>query len=129
MGEHRAILELHARYANTIDDGDAAGWARCFTPDGVLRTTRPLEVRGREQLERFARDWAASGDGPSRHVSWHHLVERDGNELVGRCSAALLRTSAAGVRIAFTAVYHDRFAEVDGEWLIRARVVTIDAAR
>jgi hypothetical protein len=31
-----AIEELCARYCHTIDNQDSAGWADCFTADGVF---------------------------------------------------------------------------------------------
>ncbi|MEO3856500.1 nuclear transport factor 2 family protein [Acrocarpospora sp. B8E8] len=118
------VMDLHARYANAIDDGDAEAWARCFTPDGVLRTNRPLEVTGRPALRAFAESWIASRPGPSRHITWHHLVLEA--ELAGRCSAGLLVTMAEGVSMSYTAVYRDRFERVRAEWLLKERVVAID---
>jgi len=121
------ILELCARYANTIDDGDAAGWADCFTADGVLvLASRGREVRGRTELAAFATTWWRSDPSPRRHVSWHHVLTPDGDEVLGRCSAALLSTSEEGVRVEFTAVYRDRFTRADGAWRIRERVVELD---
>lgn len=117
-------MQLHARYANAIDDGDTETWARCFTPDGVLRTSRLIEVRGRQALQKFAQSWIASRPGPSRHVTWHHLV--DEKNLTGRCSAALLVTTADGVRVSYTAVYHDVYARVGTAWGLQERVVEID---
>jgi hypothetical protein len=119
-------MDLHARYANAIDDGDPDAWARCFTIDGVLRTNRPLEVTGRAGLREFAQSWYAGQPGPSRHVTWHHVVSDA--EGTSRCSAALLLTTDVEVAISYTAVYRDRFEQVGGEWLLKERVVTLDRA-
>ena len=34
--DHDEIRQLYARYAHTIDTGDAEGWADTFTVDGVF---------------------------------------------------------------------------------------------
>jgi len=119
-------MDLHARYANAIDDGDPDAWARCFTTDGVLRTSRPLKVTGRAGLREFAQSWCAARPGPSRHVTWHHVVSDA--DRTGRCSAALLLTTDAGVAICYTAVYRDSFERVGDEWLLKERVVSLDRA-
>jgi len=121
------VLDLHARYANTIDGGDADGWAGCFTADGALRTDRPREVVGRAALREFAAAWAASRVGATRHVTWHHRVDEPG--LTGRCSAALVITEVAGVTIDYTAVYIDRYEQIGGDVLLSERVVTFDRAK
>jgi hypothetical protein len=121
-----ALLELHALYANTIDEGHAEAWAACFTADGVLRTSRPLRVVGREALAAFAADWHLSSGGQPRHMTWNHRFEASGAEVLGTCYAALLRTAGARVEVDFTAVYRDRFASTAAGWLIRERFVTID---
>jgi ketosteroid isomerase-like protein len=128
VADRMALLELHARYATTIDEGDADAWAACFTSDGVLRTSRPLRVEGRAALAAFAADWHASTAGRSRHMTWHHRFEPDGAEVAGTCYAALVRTVGARVELDFTATYEDRFAATAAGWLIRERFVTIDRA-
>jgi len=122
------LLDLHARLAQAIDSGDAGGWADLFAADGVLRTSRPRELHGREQLARFAAEWFGATSEPRRHVTWHHRFEGAGNEVEGRCYAAVLRSSGGGVGIEFTALYHDRFRRHDGRWLLRERDVAIDSS-
>jgi SnoaL-like domain len=129
IADRTALLELHARYANTIDEGHAEAWAACFTPDGVLRTTRPLHVEGREALIAFAAQWHARNDGQPRHMTWNHRFEADGDDIGGSCYAALLRTGGAQVEVEYTAVYRDRFASTPAGWLIRERFVAIDRPR
>jgi ketosteroid isomerase-like protein len=126
VADRLSVLELHARYAHAIDAGDAPAWADCFTPDGVLRTNRPIEIRGRADLVAFASAWYAETSGTRRHMTWHHLVDAEGSEIVGRCYAAILRTGEAGVCADFTAVYRDRFARTPDGWLLRERAVEID---
>jgi SnoaL-like domain len=126
IADRVALLELHALYANTIDEGHAEAWAACFTADGVLRTSRPLRIEGHDALVAFAADWHASNGGQPRHMTWNHRFEADGAEVVGTCYAALLRTAGAQVEVEFTAVYRDRFAAAGAGWLIRERFVAID---
>lgn len=126
VDDHLALLDLHARYAQTIDSGAAEAWAECFTPDGCLRTDRPLHVEGRKALSRFAADWHAADGGQRRHVTWHHRFGVDGDGAEGTCYAALLCTSRGGVSTEFTAVYHDQYARTPVGWAIRERAVALD---
>jgi 3-phenylpropionate/cinnamic acid dioxygenase small subunit len=122
------VLECYAAYAHCLDDGRIDEWVECFTADGRLETTRPLVVQGRKNLAEFGRLWLSAQAGPTRHCSWHHeLLDVDG--LVhGRCSVALLQTTASGVTVAFTGTYRDMFAHDEGRWRIQERHVTIDVA-
>jgi ketosteroid isomerase-like protein len=126
IAERMALLELHAELAATIDGGDAAGWAALFTEDGVLRTTRGRELRGREELERFAAEWFESSSSVRRHATWHHSFKAGNEEILGRCYAAVLRSDEDGVAIEFTASYRDRFSRRSSSWLLRERDVVID---
>jgi SnoaL-like domain len=121
-----AVLDVHARYAWAIDGGDAEAWAECFTADGVLRTSRPLEIRGRHALREFAQDWHVLSPAPRRHVSWNLLLGEAHGELSSRCYAALLTTCERGVAVEFTARYRDVYAHGDGGLLLAERVVEID---
>jgi 3-phenylpropionate/cinnamic acid dioxygenase small subunit len=123
----QALLDLHARYAFTIDDGDAEAWAACFTPDGVLETTRPLLVSGTAELTAFARARAVESKAPARHVTWHETFAQAPNgQISARCSAALVETRMGGVVAVFTATYLDTFVKGIGGWMIGRRRVLID---
>jgi hypothetical protein len=126
VADRLALLETYAELAATIDGGDGGGWANLFTEDGLLRTSRGTELRGREELARFATDWFGSDGSPRRHMSWHHRFEPAGEEVLGRCYAALLRTGKDAVAIEFTASYRDRFCRRGDGWLLRERDVAID---
>lgn len=124
--ERIELLELYGRLAFAIDSGEATAWAAMFTPDGVLRTSRPRELHGREEIADFAAEWFASSGAQRRHVSWHHSFEQAGEEVLGRCYASVLRSDHEGVTPEFTAVYRDRFVRENGGWLLRERDVAID---
>jgi uncharacterized protein (TIGR02246 family) len=128
VADRLALLDAYARLAVAIDAGDAVGWAACFAPGGLIRTSRGQEIRGRAALERFAREWRASRTAQPRHVTWHHLVRRDGDALASSCYAAVLTSHDGAVRTEMTAVYRDRFVpSPDGAgWLLEERTVTAD---
>lgn len=131
MLTRQALLDLHAAYAFAIDDGDAEGFADCFTRDGVLETTRPVVVSGREALVAFARARASSATDPARHMTWHHTFEEQAAQVNGRCSAAIFQTTHDGVSIVFTATYLDTFVQEAQEhpvWRLRKRLVLIARA-
>jgi hypothetical protein len=120
------LLELHARLARAIDSGDAAGWGALFTTEGVLRTSRGTELRGREELTRFAAGWFEQHSGRYRHATWNHTFAGDGEEAAGTCYAAVLRGGEGDVAIEFTSFYRDRFVRRPEGWLLHERDVAID---
>ena len=128
-GDVRAsIMDLHANYANALDDGEIDKWGQCFTEDGRLETTRPVIVAGRRNVVEFGHLWLAAQPGQTRHSTWHHLLTSDGDRVLGRCSAMMPQTTPAGVSIGFTAVYRDVFTFEDKAWRIAERHVTMDLA-
>jgi len=120
------LLDVYAHYAHSIDDGDAIAWAECFTPDGVLWSSRGFEVAGREALRLFAESRHRERPAPERHASWHHLFTRTGDGVVGRCSAAILRTTPGAVEVVFAATYRDLLVPSTSGWMISRRDVHID---
>jgi ketosteroid isomerase-like protein len=130
VDDRAAILELYARYAHSIDSGDAAGCARCFTEQGRMRVGAARPVEGREALERFAARWRRDVAGIPRHASWHVILTPvDPGSVRGVASSALIETTASGVSLAFTGRYEDTFTrEPDGTWLIAERLVIPDAS-
>ncbi|MCW2767880.1 nuclear transport factor 2 family protein [Nocardioides sp.] len=122
----RSLLDLHAAYAFSIDSGDADAFADCFTPDGVLETTRPLVVTGRDELVAFAHDRARHAADPCRHLTWHHTFAGGPDQVEGRCSAAVLQTTSAGVQVLFTATYVDWFVQSGEKWRLLRRFVAMD---
>jgi hypothetical protein len=69
LEDERAIIRVLYKYAESIDYGDEAGWAECFTDDAVWDSAKPrFALRGaiRERSSsvqskyhvRCARTWA-----------------------------------------------------------------------
>ena len=54
--DHIDIQQLYARYYQTIDAGDAEGWAGTFTSDGVFNN-----VKGHDALAEFIRRAGQTG--------------------------------------------------------------------
>ena len=65
------IQQLYARYAQSIDAGDAEGWANTFTADGVFNNSS----RGHDSLVTFVHDWRDKRRGASlRHWNSNLVV-------------------------------------------------------
>ena len=116
--EKLAIQELCSRYCQTIDAQDAAGWARCFVPDGAFEFDGHI-VRGEQALRVFAEAHAVSLRG--RHMTLSHLYEVDGDRATGRATTVVSIATPRGYKIMGQGVYKDDLVKVSGEWKIRHR--------
>ena len=78
---YAAIRNLYARYNWCSDEGDADGYADCFTEDGELSIPGiGMHVRGRENLREFKRqDKAPQRDRIRRHWNSGLLLEAVGD--------------------------------------------------
>lgn len=118
------IIDLLARYNHRSDFG-GEGWADCFTEDGVFTAgPRPqIELRGHDELERYALDHLASRPVPSRHNTNNSVIAAvDGSHDEATHSCYLMVAAVEGGVLPATAgIYHDRLARVDGEWRFRER--------
>jgi len=122
------MLELHhlyAVYSHAVDDGDGAGVAACFVPDGVLDTGQGL-VEGSDALVAFGVNTAAAVPG-IRHLVTNVHVTGDGSQATGRAYIYSYRPTESGPEAIFTGRYRDDFARVDEEWLLVKRQFVADA--
>ena len=127
----RAILDVLHAYCHTLDGGDAAGCADCFTDDGVWEAVwtdgSPVEGHrfcGRDELEAYF------GRIVVEHPAWsqHHLVNDarvhvDGD---GATVESYFTTVLAGAPPQLGAVgrYVDRLARgADGRWRFTVRTI------
>ena len=132
------IHQLLARYSQTLDFGDADGFASCFVEDGVLDTSAPEEGlagahRGRAELRRFATASTKYTGGRVRQSALNVLVEGDGATARGTSYVIVTRayeeaTSAHGKPSQVTqsdwettGMYFDEFVKLDGRWLFLRR--------
>ncbi len=77
--DYVAVADHYARYNWAVDEGDADGWADCFTEDGEFNGAIPENPKGREQLRQVP---LASGkaNGPMRHMIQNLYCDYDGGD-------------------------------------------------
>jgi hypothetical protein len=135
MSENDSIRQLLARYAHTIDSGDADGWVNCFTAGGTfscdgLPDGSPFNCHhsGTSALHSYASAMIGASRGRARHWLSPAEIELEGE--VGRvtCYLVMLRVGGdGGPKLTASGVYRDRIRRVDGCWLFEQRVLTIDS--
>lgn len=125
------IANLYAFYNLCSDGGDAEGYARCFTRDGVMdQVSRQLVISGYEALVAYKRQDAASR-GPRYRRHWNsglYLRHESAMSIRGACylfayngdPGQLPVTQACGV-------YDDTIVLEEGEWKFSCRKLTMDA--
>lgn len=120
------IQQLYARYAMTIDAGDAEGWANTFTPDGVFNNSS----RGHDALVQFVHDWRDKRNGAERRHWNANLVitPADG----GASGSVYLMLLDIGVRPPvpnMSAVYEDSLVKTPQGWRFKTRVLHSDPGK
>lgn len=134
------IQQLMARHSQTLDFGDAAGFASCFAPDGVLDTDSPQiglggVHRGYAALADFVATSLEYSAGLVRQTTFCQLIEGDGD--TAKASSFALTTRAyddptiadygRGNRevtrsfVETTGMYFDEFVKLDGRWVFASR--------
>jgi hypothetical protein len=117
-----AIMDLAARYNHCLDGGDPAGWADCFTEDGVFESSRSGRSEGRQQLVAFAEDVAANRAG-IRHFIDNLVIDGDGDRATLRCYLLLWDCREVPPRAAAFARYDDELTRTPAGWRFRHRRV------
>lgn len=126
----RAIAEVHnlyARYAHALDDGDAAGFADCFTADaGLWPNTGPFQAdRGRFSRDRFAGFVAATNLNRPRHIVLNVHAEVDADDAGAKVKAlAMLLDAASGENRALARYDDVCVRDTDGIWRYAEKRVT-----
>ena len=121
--EKLAIQELCARYCHTIDSQDAAGWAQCFTADGVFEFDG-WAIQGRAALREYAEVHARFMR--CRHLTLNGLYEVRGDQATGRSTTVVTLATGGGYKILGQGYYEDRLVKEGGRWLIVHRNVRND---
>ena len=122
-----AIQKLYSQYNHAIDFGDAAGWAGCFTADGVF-SSGSGQFAGTAALTEFAAGFAARMK--ARHWTNNLVVEGDGQNATGTCYLALYRLTPGEkppATLLSTGVYTDTLVKSGGAWKFTKRHSVGDA--
>ena len=121
------IQQLYAKYAHSIDLGDAAGWADTFTPDGVFGDpSSDSATRGRESLIAFAEQFHGGNGGTARHWNSQVLIEPTSAGADGACYLLLIETGTQPVGVTVAGIYRDKIVKTAAGWRFSNRVVTAD---
>lgn len=122
------INQLFARYDFAIDNGDAAGWAAVFTPDGVFRDPSWCAI-GRQQLAAVvdSEKHAMGSDQRMHHVPTIGPINyQDRDHATVHSTVMVVTERGAGHPdggIGITGSYDDTLVRKDGRWLFAFRLV------
>jgi hypothetical protein len=137
--DYEAIRQLLARYNQTLDFGDHAGFAACFTPDGVLDTAEVADDlngqhTGKDALLAYAEASDAYSVGHVRLTTANSLIEGDGDTAKAVSYVYVTRDFGPPVgegqvtfaRLVTTGMYFDELRRLDGRWLLSRRAFRYD---
>jgi uncharacterized protein (TIGR02246 family) len=126
------VERFYARQSRLIDEGDAAGWAATFTPDGEFHSpSYPEPAVGTDALVAFARRFEetdrASGTR-SRHVITNVDVEERDDEATAHAYLQIVTTPTGGESrlVRLTTITDHLVHDSDGGWRVQRRQVTRD---
>lgn len=77
--DYVSVADFYARYNWAVDEGDADGWANCFTEDGAFLGAIPENPTGHEQLRQVPLNSGAPS-GPMRHMAVNLYCDYDGSD-------------------------------------------------
>lgn len=127
------VTRLYARQSRLIDEGDAAGWAATFVPEGSFHSpSYPQPVLGAAALQAFAEDFARGGR-ESRTVSRHVVTTidvlpgLDADHVVAHAYLQIVSTPAGEQsRLVRLTTVRDELVRTRGHWRFATRAVTRD---
>ena len=115
------IQQLYGKYAQTLDLGDAEGWANTFTRDGVFG-----ESQGYDQLKTFAEGFMQNFDGAARHWNSGLVITATADGADGACYLLLVDTRSQPPGITVAGIYADKIVKTSAGWRFQERVFTMD---
>lgn len=138
--DYEEIRQLFARYSQTLDLGDADGFAACFAADGALDTSGLTQGpggvwRGQEALRALVADLRERTAGRVRQSALNPLIDGDGTTASATSYAVVTQAYVDGARgetgdtassLATTGIFFDEFVKVDGHWLFALRMFRHD---
>ncbi|HSV65420.1 MAG TPA: nuclear transport factor 2 family protein [Mycobacteriales bacterium] len=129
---YHEVQEFYARQMQTIDGGDAAGWAGTFTEDGVFTSNaRPEPVRGRAVIAAATAgsvaERAARGVVHRHMMTMLHLDPRADGSLFARSYVLVVATyREGGSELLASTVCEDVLVRDAGRWRVSHRHVIRD---
>ena len=117
--DYMEIQQLYARYAHTLDSGDADGWVRTFTADGVFGNRK-----GPEPLAEFARNFYKNSSGNIRHWYNQLVVTSTPEGANGTCYFVLIDVTKRAITT--TGIYKDTLVKTPDGWRFKERVATTE---
>ena len=125
--DHLDIVQLHHRYAWSLDHRDWAMLEDCFVPDGeVDYGALGGQLKGAAAIAEFCRQVLAGLDA-SQHLIGNTMVDVDGDRSTATCyfQAQHVFVSDNGANTYIVAgTYTDELVRSDGTWRIARRVLT-----
>ena len=124
-----AIHDLLVRYTTALDSGDVDGIVSCFTEDGTLESPITGTHTGHAEIRAFSERFAGllNRGVQLRHVISNLAVSVAGDEGTATCYLTNLMTVNGESQIGPPGRYECTLRRVDGEWLLRNRLVLLDA--
>lgn len=125
--DRAAITDLAARYCHSFDLGDAAGWAACFTEDGIFETPLGDTIRGHDALQAFANCFQAPTGlpAPMRQLPAAMAIDGDSTHATMRCYFTAYILLNPPLMIAMGR-FEDELQKVEGRWKISRRREILD---
>lgn len=122
LADREAIRELVARYALGVALGEGAAVAALFTDDAAFVSVfgpqdPPLELRGRQAIDRFYGDIQPNTALPYVH---NHVIHLAGDAASGRCMLEVQMIWQGRAMIG-AACYDDRYRREEGRWRFAER--------
>ncbi|MCW2497221.1 nuclear transport factor 2 family protein [Jatrophihabitans sp.] len=116
------VLELLASLNHLFDDGDGAGFAGCFTPEGVLESSRGSYV-GRAEIQQYV---ASAADRPPHlHYTTNSVIRRNdlGPGLTARSNYLYVEQALPKeITACLAGTYLDTIVRQDDSWRIAHRI-------
>jgi 3-phenylpropionate/cinnamic acid dioxygenase small subunit len=132
LESEQAIRETMVRYAQTLDYGDSAGWAACYTADGVFDVRRRGEPlfrhQGSDALAEFATGHTSAPAVYHKHVLGLPSItlSEDGQAATASTYFMMVHESPDGPQVLVFGRYLDAFARGDAGWQLSERIVDME---
>jgi hypothetical protein len=123
-----AVREAFARYAITMDTGDAEAFAEVFTEDALWRwETEAFKVvfRGRGELRDMAALVARSCPG-SQHLTGNHVVDVQGTKAHAVCELMVSLSRPEAIYPVMQGFYDADLVKIGEMWLISELRVRVE---